>query len=228
MCQPQHLRKLSSTWPSIGRWRWIMVHSACKFSDESTPKSNLPSPGNDAHNELSPFSAETEKLLQNMPPAGQKLMCDLALQVSRLKEIKPILPPKSASVASYVNHSDTLQKLLKLGVDLSKFDQDPEVASKLMKADFRTACQPYIVFYHSLGIPSDSLGDVITRYPRIFFEHMDDLQVRKNYFLSKKFTMNDLSTIVQMHPNVLAMSTTEIDSQLGFLQKLLNLRGECS
>ncbi|ELU01943.1 hypothetical protein CAPTEDRAFT_122568 [Capitella teleta] len=142
-----------------------------------------------------------------------------------LKDLKPALPSQSASLAPYVNDSETLQQLVKLGIDLSKLEKEPSVATHLALADFETDCKPYILFFHSVGVKPGLIGDVITRYPKVFFEPIENLEVRVNYFTSKKFSLADVAHIIERKPSVMAMTTKEIDAKLGYLQKLYKLNG---
>lgn len=84
-----------------------------------------------------------------------------------VNHIRPSLK-KSFNLAAYVNVSETLQQLLKLGVDLSKLDRHHELASYLVKADFEKDIQPYILFFlRKAGVKIADVPSVINRNPHI-------------------------------------------------------------
>lgn len=139
---------------------------------------------------------------------------------------KPALPSRSFSLAPYVNQSETLRRLIELGVDLSKVEKKAGQASYILKMDFEKDAMPYIRFLHSIGVPSDELGQFITKNPGIFQEDLDHLQVRVNYLAAKKFSADDISRIVTKAPAMLSMTTKDLDKQLGYYQKEFRLTGD--
>ena len=50
--------------------------------------------------------------------------------------LMPSIPKKSFSLTPYVNKSETLSNLVKLGVDLSIIETNADVANYIVKADF--------------------------------------------------------------------------------------------
>ena len=139
---------------------------------------------------------------------------------------KPALPSQSFNLAPYANESETLRRLIELGVDLSKVEKNAAVASYILKMDFEKDAMPYIRFLHNIGVHSDDLGQIITKNPGIFQEDLDHLQVRVNYLASKKFSSGDISRIVTKAPGVLSMMTKDLDKQLGYYQKEFRLTGK--
>jgi len=144
---------------------------------------------------------------------------------SEQSKIKLAVPKKSFNLAAYVNESETLSNLVKLGVDLSKIDEDVENAEYLVKLNFETGVQPYLLFLHKMGVSDGDVGSCITRNPGIFRETLDDLDVRVNYLEMKKFPRDAVTRVIVKAPAILSRTVKQIDSQLGFLQKLFLLTG---
>lgn len=148
----------------------------------------------------------------------------LAINNVDFSNIRPALR-STFNLASYVNESPSLQELVKLGVELYKFDSKPEIMSTILKLDFERDMKPYIQFVYDCGVSADSLGKFFTKNPMIFTEHLDDLNTRINYLKYKKFTKEMISVILQKHPQWLSHSTVDIDSSLGFFQSKFYLAG---
>jgi len=139
--------------------------------------------------------------------------------------ITPALPSRSFNLAPYVNESETLRCLVDLGVDLSKVEKNPDVAGYILKMDLQKDVKPYLLFLRTVGIPDDQLGQFITKNPGIFQQDLDHLQVRINYLASKKFSIDAVSRIITKAPDVLSMTTKDLDKQLGYYQKEFKLTG---
>ena len=139
--------------------------------------------------------------------------------------LMPSIPKKSFSLAPYVNKSETLSNLVKLGVDLSIIETNVDVANYIVKADFDRDIRPYLMLLHDCGVPDAVLGELITKNPNILLEPLDDLQVRINYFKSKKFSLESVARLISKAPTLLTTATKQIDSHLGFLQKEFALTG---
>lgn len=134
--------------------------------------------------------------------------------------------PVSFNLAAYVNHSETLIKLVQLGVDLSQMDKDPKKAKYVLKLDFDKDIKSHIQFLHDHGVASDELGNFITKNPYIFREDLENLQIRINYLKSKKFSSDAIAWIITRNPFFLNKSTKAIDKYLGILQKQFSLTGD--
>lgn len=134
--------------------------------------------------------------------------------------------PVSFNLAAYVNHSETLIKLVQLGVDLSQMDKDPKKAKYILKLDFDKDIKNHIQFLHDHGVASDELGNFITKNPYIFQEDLENLQIRINYLKSKKFSSDAIAWIITRNPYFLSKSTKAIDKYLGNLQKQFSLTGD--
>ena len=134
--------------------------------------------------------------------------------------------PVSFNLAAYVNHSETLIKLVQLGVDLSEMDKNPKKAKYILKLDFDRDIKSHIQFLHDHGVASDQLGNFITKNPFIFQEDLENLEIRINYLKSKKFSSDNISWIITRNPLFLNKSTKDIDKYLGNLQKQFFLTGD--
>ncbi|ESO06722.1 hypothetical protein HELRODRAFT_64786 [Helobdella robusta] len=139
---------------------------------------------------------------------------------------KPSIPTKSTSLATYVNHSLTLQNLIRLGVDLTKVEYNLDIAEYLVKSDFKKDIQPYILFLHDHKVPATELAGIFTKNPKIFIEPLENLQLRIDYLKSKMFPDESIVRIITKVPSVLTTSTLVTDKQLGFLQEKFKLTGD--
>ncbi|KAJ6631717.1 Transcription termination factor 3, mitochondrial [Pseudolycoriella hygida] len=139
--------------------------------------------------------------------------------------VTPTLKP-TFNLAAYVNDSETLQQLLKLGVDLSAIERRKGLAQFVAKLDFEKDMKNHIRFLHDIcALPTESLGDFLTKNPLIFKEHLMDLQTRVNYLQSKLFKPVDIARIVEVNPFWLMFSTQRIDKRLGYFQKKFQFSG---
>lgn len=113
----------------------------------------------------------------------------------------PYLKP-SFNFAAYVNKSETLQQLVKLGVDLHRIERrkDPNLVPFILGLDFETHIKDHVLFLSDLGVPNEGLGGFFTKNPWFFKENLDDLIVRVNYLKSKKFTNEMILRVVQNNP----------------------------
>lgn len=145
--------------------------------------------------------------------------------VTDLSTLSPALRP-TFNLAAYVNESYSLQQLVKLGVELYKFDSNPKIMETILKLDFDHDMKPYIRFVHDCGVPVEELGKFFTKNPLIFAEHMDDLITRINYLEHKKFNKEMITTIIRKHPKWLSHGTIDIDTSLGFFQQKFYLSGD--
>ncbi|XP_077446758.1 transcription termination factor 3, mitochondrial isoform X2 [Stigmatopora argus] len=135
----------------------------------------------------------------------------------------PPIPPVAASLRDYVDHSDTLTKLVQLGVNLWKLEQRPNVGSMLLRLDFDADIAPRLLFLKRIGVDDSCLGDIITQNPFFLTEDLQNLHARVNYLKSKKFTNENVASMVSRAPYLLNFSVKRLDNRLGFYQKQLGL-----
>jgi hypothetical protein len=86
-------------------------------------------------------------------------------EIERMKKdvqkLKPALQP-SFTLAAYVNQSTLLQNLIKVGVDLTKFEKG-NLPNKLLKLDFDRDVKPILFHLHGLGVKDELLGSILSK-----------------------------------------------------------------
>ncbi|XP_077207963.1 transcription termination factor 3, mitochondrial [Paroedura picta] len=156
---------------------------------------------------------------ESLPSALEEISEDEAVQIVA----EPPLPLESFTLQDYVDHSETLQKLVLLGVDLSKVEKRPAAAQLLLKLDFAKDVTKILLFLKDAGIKDDQLGAFLTKNPHIFKEEVEDLETRLAYLKSKKFSKEAIARLVSGAPYLLLFSVERLDNRLGFLQRELGL-----
>lgn len=106
---------------------------------------------------------------------------------------------KSFNIAAYVNNSETLKKFVDLKVNLSKIEKKPSIAEKLLKLNFEKNVKAHIMFLND-HVSEEQISRFITKNPMIFYETIEDLQVRVNYLTSKRFSNEQIKLIVTKNP----------------------------
>lgn len=159
--------------------------------------------------------------LDNVPPLSplQPISEEEAVQIIA----DPPLPPVSFTLRDYVDHSETLQKLVLLGVDLSKIEKHPDAANCLLRMDFESDIKQILLFLKDLGIEDNQLGPFLTKNYAIFSEDLQNLKTRVAYLQSKNFNKADITQMVRNAPFLLNFSVERLDNRLGFFQKELEL-----
>nr|XP_057902817.1 transcription termination factor 3, mitochondrial [Doryrhamphus excisus] len=137
--------------------------------------------------------------------------------------LPPPIPALSTSLRDYVDNSETLTKLVQLGVNLWKLEQRRSVGSMLLRLDFNTDVAPRLLFLKEIGVDDSRLGHIITCNPFILTEDVENLQTRVNYLKSKKFTAEAVASMVSGAPYLLNFSVKRLDNRLGFYQQQLGL-----
>ncbi|XP_033640742.1 transcription termination factor 3, mitochondrial-like [Asterias rubens] len=139
--------------------------------------------------------------------------------------IKPFLPTESLTLASYADHSVTIQKLVELGVDLSKVEKKARIGNALLKMDFEKDIKDKIIFLHDVGISGEGLGRFLTINPFVLTEELQSLEARIGYLRGKKFSEDAITRVLTRAPFFISFSVERVDSKLGFYQKELSLTG---
>ncbi|XP_043073601.1 transcription termination factor 3, mitochondrial isoform X2 [Puntigrus tetrazona] len=152
----------------------------------------------------------------------QEISEDEAVQI----QVPSALPPESSTLRPYVDKSETLSKLVHLGVNLWKLEQRPNVGSMLVRLDFHADVAPRLLFLKDLGVEESKLGQLLTINPFILTESVDNLEARVSYLKSKKFSKQSVAAMVSKAPYLLNFSVERLDNRLGFFQKQLGLRAE--
>ncbi|MBN3299524.1 MTEF3 factor, partial [Amia calva] len=137
--------------------------------------------------------------------------------------VDPGLSPVSVSLRDYVNQSETLRRLVLLGVDLSKLERRPNVGNMLLRLDFEKDVQERLLFLRDVGVEEMHLGPVLTVNPFILTENMKNLQARVSYLRLKRFSADAIARMVSKAPHLLNFSVERLDNRLSFFQKQLEL-----
>lgn len=167
--------------------------------------------------DLEPINNNTWKEVDADLPRHNALDLVSEENVSVVAHIRPSLK-RSFNLAAYVNVSETLQQLLKLQVDLSKLDRHHQLASHVVRADFEADIQPYILWLvREGGVAVADLGAVLNRNPFILMTPIEDLQVRLNYLLFRRFTKAEVASILVRGGELFRLDTRTLDARLGFL-----------
>lgn len=160
-------------------------------------------------------------------------------QMLRVESRSPLEPVQDPSIvdthphirpafnfAAYVNKSESLQHLVKLGVDLHKLEKRKGIPQFILQLDFERDMREHLKFLTEVGVPLEGLGEFVTKNPLIFKEDLGDMEVRINYLESKRFLPEQISRIVCKNPFWLMISTKRIDKRLGYFQKTFKMMGD--
>uniref|UniRef100_A0A4X2KDV3 Mitochondrial transcription termination factor 3 n=1 Tax=Vombatus ursinus TaxID=29139 RepID=A0A4X2KDV3_VOMUR len=159
--------------------------------------------------------------LEDLPPVSplQQISEEDAVQIVA----EPPLPPASFTLRDYVDRSETLQKLVLLGVNLSKLEKRPGVGTLLLRLDFENDIQKILLFLKDIGVEDNQLGAFLTKNYIILTEDLENLRTRVAYLESKKFSKTDISRMIVNAPYLLSFPVDRLDNRLGFFQKELGL-----
>ncbi|XP_037042800.1 transcription termination factor 3, mitochondrial [Bradysia coprophila] len=163
--------------------------------------------------------------MEELRELDNRSVLDAPVSKDLYKSSTPALSP-TFNLAAYVNESETLQQLIKLGVDLSKIERRKGLSQFVLKLDFEKDVKNHITFLHQeCGLPMEAFGSVLTKNPLIFKESLLDLETRVTYLKSKLFKPVDIARIAEKNPFWLMFRTQRIDRRLGFFQKKFDLLG---
>lgn len=156
------------------------------------------------------------------PSPLQEISEEEAVQI----QVPSALPPDSFTLKPYVDKSETLSKLVQLGVNLWELEQRPNVGSMLIRLDFNADVAPKLLFLKDLGVEESKLGTLLTKNPFILTERLDNLEARVSYLKEKKFSQQSVAVMVSKAPYLLNFSVERLDNRLGFFQQQLGLSAE--
>ncbi|KAG1971130.1 transcription termination factor 3, mitochondrial [Pimephales promelas] len=156
------------------------------------------------------------------PSPLQEISEEEAVQI----QVPSALPPDSFTLKPYVDKSETLSKLVQLGVNLWELEQRPNVGSMLIRLDFNADVAPRLLFLKDLGVEESKLGTLLTKNPFILTESLDKLEARVSYLKTKKFSQQSVAVMVSKAPYLLNFSVERLDNRLGFFQQKLGLSAE--
>uniref|UniRef100_A0A8C4RC16 Mitochondrial transcription termination factor 3 n=1 Tax=Eptatretus burgeri TaxID=7764 RepID=A0A8C4RC16_EPTBU len=142
-----------------------------------------------------------------------------------LVKTPPPLPSTATSFRSYVGHSETLQKLVRLGMDLWRVERKIPAANILLRLSFEKDVQPRLVLLQSFGLQLDRLGRVLTRNPYLLNPNLleENLKARVDFLLSRHFTREMVGRMIGAAPFLLSLSVQRLDNRLAFYQNELGL-----
>lgn len=131
---------------------------------------------------------------------------------------------RSYNFAAYVNQSETLQQLIRLGVSLYDIEStNQDAARHILRLDFERDCAPYVKFLVDNGLKERNLGRFISEYPDIFKEPLDELTYRIDYYKFKKFSNRLITKAINRSAHILSHPVKNIDFKLGQFQIHFNL-----
>ncbi|XP_057590733.1 transcription termination factor 3, mitochondrial isoform X3 [Hippopotamus amphibius kiboko] len=146
---------------------------------------------NCAQSTLLPSVNEPSQKTQKIPSFDSELSLEGLDELPPLSPLQPVseeeavqiiadppLPPSSFTLRDYVDHSETLKKLVLLGVDLSKIEKHPDAANLLLRLDFEKDIKQILLFLKDLGIEDNQLGTILTKNYAIFSEDLENLKTR--------------------------------------------------
>ncbi|KAM6318644.1 transcription termination factor 3, mitochondrial [Aegotheles albertisi] len=136
---------------------------------------------------------------------------------------EPLLPLQSSTLRDYVDHSETLTKLVHLGVDLSQVEKRQKAGQLLLTLDFEKDIRKILLFLKDVGVEDNQLGTFLTKNPYILGEDLEALETRVAYLKSKKFGKAEIAQMVSRAPYLLLFSVERLDNRLGFFKNELGL-----
>lgn len=218
------------------QWGFKTYRNSSIWNNSSQSTISIRQEINSAQNTMLPSVNEQSLKTQKLPNFDSELSLEGLDNVPPLSPLQPIseeeavqiiadppLPPVSFTLRDYVDHSETLQKLVLLGVDLSKIEKHPDAANCLLRMDFENDIKQILLFLKDLGIEDNQLGPFLTKNYAIFSEDLENLKTRVAYLQSKNFNKADITQMVRNAPFLLNFSVERLDNRLGFFQKELEL-----
>ncbi|XP_056378410.1 transcription termination factor 3, mitochondrial [Hyla sarda] len=213
---------------SIVQSRAACTHSSSKDAVKiDLPESNLPAISQIQQETIGMSTAGADPLPEALEDVPAFSPLDVITEEEAAMIVpQPPIPPGSYTLRDYVDSSETLQKLVLLGVDLSKLEKRPNVGTFLLKLDFEKDISKILFFLKDVGLEDNQLGPFLTKNPFILSEDLDNLHKRVAYLSSKKFSRHAIARIVSRAPYLLNFSVERLDNRLGFFQEQLGLSGE--
>ncbi|XP_066480321.1 transcription termination factor 3, mitochondrial [Tiliqua scincoides] len=214
--------------PMLKNPRIVLLDNCIQFCSSSTElnwseENNSLSLTNKTETEIK-SSSDTKALHEGredlLPSSAlEEVSEDEALQIIA----EPPLPFESFTFKDYVDHSETLRKLVLLGVNLSEVEKRPNAGQLLLKLDFEKDIRKTLLFLKDVGVEDNKLGTFLTKNPYILGEDVKDLEIRVAYLISKKFSKEAVAQMVSRTPYLLLFSVERLDNRLGFFQEELGL-----
>ncbi|NXS39786.1 MTEF3 factor, partial [Balaeniceps rex] len=149
----------------------------------SSPESNLPSPVKQKQVKAETLPDLNAKILyedwDDVPPSSalEEISEEEAIQIIA----EPLLPLQSSTLRDYVDHSETLAKLVHLGVDLSQVEKRQKAGQLLLTLDFEKDIRKILLFLKDVGVEDNQLGPFLTKNPYILAEDLEALETRYTF-----------------------------------------------
>ncbi|XP_032911948.1 transcription termination factor 3, mitochondrial isoform X2 [Catharus ustulatus] len=197
---------------------------SAKTGSFSSPQSNLRSvqQGQAKVETLPDLDAKIlEEDWDDIPPSSALEVISEEEAVQIIAE--PLVPLQSSTLRDYVDHSETLEKLVHLGVDLSQVEKRHKAGQLLLTLDFEKDVKKILLFLKDVGVEDNQLGPFLTKNPYILGEDLEALETRVAYLKSKKFGKSEIAQMVSRAPYLLLFSVERLDNRLGFFKNELGL-----
>ncbi|VDD75060.1 unnamed protein product [Mesocestoides corti] len=174
-------------------------------------------------------------LLNNPDPSKYCQHLGVGSSVSLLQkwiaelDINQLYPrlPDSGNLAALVAHNDCLKKLVRLGVDLSRIESEPGVANLLVKTDFNVSVAPKLWLFADFGFELPLVARIFTRVPKTIIKvSTEEISSRLKYFTDRGFGAKDVIHMVSDQPQILALTSVEVDRRLGTLMNTFHLNAD--
>jgi len=149
------------------------------------------------------------------------------VNMAELQEKTAVLNP-TFSLAKVIDECPTLQRLVDLGVDLSKWERGEgglDNAGMALGLDFAKDVAPRLRFLVDHGVQPSNLGHLLTENPDLFRVDLSDMKVRVEYLSWRKFSANSIAAILNSCPEWLNFSVADVDRRLGYFQRAFDLSG---
>ncbi|XP_075684137.1 transcription termination factor 3, mitochondrial [Rhinoderma darwinii] len=207
--------------------RAVCTQSSCQDGAKVTHlESHLPSRSQNQQEAIVIPRVEMDPLPEALEDVPSFSPLDVITEDEAAMIAHPPIPAESFTLRDYVDSSETLQKLVMLGVDLSKLEKRPNVGTFLLKLDFEKDISKILFFLKDVGVEDNQLGSFLTKNPFILSEDLENLHKRVAYLSSKKFSRHAIARIISRAPYLLNFSVERLDNRLGFFQNQLGLSGE--
>uniref|UniRef100_U3JSW8 Transcription termination factor 3, mitochondrial n=1 Tax=Ficedula albicollis TaxID=59894 RepID=U3JSW8_FICAL len=197
---------------------------SARRASSCSPESNLPSvqQGRAKVETLPDLNAKIlDEDWDDIPPSSALEVISEEEAVQIIAE--PLVPLQSSTLRDYVDHSETLEKLVHLGVDLSQVEKRQKAGQLLLTLDFEKDVKKVLLFLKDVGLEDNQLGPFLTKNPYILGEDLEALETRVAYLKSKKFGKSEIAQMVSRAPYLLLFSVERLDNRLGFFKNELGL-----
>ena len=140
----------------------------------------------------------------------------------------PINTP-TFNIAKIISDCPSLQRLVDLGVDLSRWEENDTNGDNMeiaLRLNFESEVKPRIQWLMDHGIDLERQAIMFTNNPKIFDKSFEEINKSIAYLKSKDFTTRNIKEIlIRSDGKWLDYSVVDIDSKLGYFQRNFELIG---